>query len=91
LHSISGAVVRLQDLRETNARVITRLTGGSVVELDPGVFYVYQFNVAGEGKFVLAARRDGGAEDLDTREFDSTDAKQGAHSSRSFLFKVPAA
>ena len=85
----SGAVVRADDFRVAQAGVATRLTGGSVLDLEPDNFYVYQFNIAGDGRFTLAARMDGGEVDLETTAFDSGEAKLGGHGSRSFPFKVP--
>lgn len=85
----SGAVVRADDFRVAQSGVATRLTGGSVLDLESDVFYVYQFNIAGDGRFTLAARMDGSEADLESTAYDSGDAKLGGHGSRSFPFKVP--
>ena len=87
--STNGAIVRVADLATVRINVVTRLTGGSVVDLDANASYVYQFNVAGEGRFALAVRRDGSDTDVVTRAFDASDAKQRAHADRSFPFHVP--
>ena len=85
----TGAVVRADDFRLAQAGVATRLTGGSVLDLESDAFYVYQFNIAGDGRFTLAARMDGSEADLSSTAYDSGDAKLGGHGSRSFPFRVP--
>jgi hypothetical protein len=80
----------MRDLSAVAGNIVTRLTGGSVAELEVGGYYTYEFNVAGEGRFTLAARPDGAtSDDLESREFDSGDVRRGRHSERSFSFKVP--
>jgi hypothetical protein len=86
--STRGAIVRMKDGRPVTSAVSTRLTGGTVVELELDTYYMYQFNVSGDGKFTLAVRLDGGKIDLERDDFDSGGAKEGPHSERSFPFKV---
>jgi hypothetical protein len=86
--STRGAIVKLPDQEMVTRSVTTRLTGGTVVVLEVGAYYMYQFNVAGDGKFTLAARPDGEGFDLEREDFDGTGAKEGPHSGRSFAFKV---
>lgn len=86
--STRGAIVRLPDHQTVTGNVTTRLTGGTVVVLEVGAYYLYQFNVAGDGKFTLAARPDGDGFDLEREEFDGTFVKEGPHSARTFAFKV---
>ena len=86
--STRGAIVRMRDQHTVTGSVTTRLTGGTVVVLEIGAYYMYQFNVAGDGKFTLAARPDGERLDLEHAEFDGAGAKEGPHSARSFAFKV---
>jgi hypothetical protein len=87
--STKGAIVRMKDHMLVQDNVVTRLTGGTVIELPVDGYYIYQFNIAGEGKFTLAARIDAVMSELEHTSFDSGLAKQGAHSERSFAFKVP--
>jgi hypothetical protein len=86
--STRGAIVRMKDGRPVTSAVTTRLTGGTVVELELDTYYMYEFNVSGDGKFTLAVRADGGKIDLERDDFDSGGAKEGPHSERSFPFKV---
>lgn len=86
--STRGAIVRLPEGQMVTGSVTTRLTGGTVVVLEVGAHYMYQFNVAGDGKFTLAARPDGAGGDLGREEFDGAGVKEGPHSARSFAFRV---
>jgi len=86
--STNGAVVHVEDLKTVAGNVATRLTGGSVLELAVDSYYLYQFNIVGNGRFTLAVRQDGGSVDLESRDFESDDARRGAHGERSLAFKV---
>lgn len=87
--STRGAIVRARDGSTVTSNVMTRLTGGTVVELDVDDDYTYEFNVVGEGRFSLAVRPDGSTiQDLERAEFDGAGAIAGPHRGRSFTFKV---
>jgi len=85
--STRGAVVSLPWQETLATSVTTRLTGGTVVELEVDASYVYEFNVAGDGGFTLAIRGDGEQDDLGQQRFDAA-TKEGPHSARSFAFRV---